>query len=222
LRLFYLLFFLSAALAMHVSQKRTNVSYGNALISDRVQEKAQHVHEESIRRARPIVDCGPPQTGKSLATYGKDFIYKKKVSTINAFNDLKMIQNIARTMTRPFSLPPRAGPVSLNRGNRKRDIERINRENAKILHRLETLKPQISANQHLKDYDRAQRYMVNASYSMRKDVEKKLKYQRSLLSPSLDLISTPPLPPNHPAPPQFILSRPEQEEEDHHHQLQHQ
>jgi hypothetical protein len=205
---------------MHVSQRRTDVQFGNSVISERVTEKTQRVHEEFIRKAKPLVDCGPPQTGTSLATYGKDFVYRKKVTTQNAFNDLKMIQNIARTMTRPFSLPPRPGPTSLNRGTRLRDVARINAENAKILARLETLKPQISAKQQLSDYDRAQRYMVNSSFSMRKDVEKKLKLHRSLYRSSSSLAPVVAAQDELVAPPktQFIHSRPaDDEDEDNQH-----
>ena len=201
---------------MNVAQRRTDVEYGNPVISVRVQQKTQRVHEDFIRQAKPLVDCAAPQTGHSLTAYGKDYVFKKKVTTQNAFNDLKMIQNIARTMTRPFSLPPRPGPSSLNRVNRKRDVARINSENAKILARLETLKPQISAKKQLKDYDRSQRYMVNASFSMRKDVEKKLKLERShshLLRSSQE---APVLAEEKPQPPkqQFVMSRPADDDED--------
>ena len=191
------------------------MAYGNPIISDKVQEKAQRVHAEFLREAKPLVDCGAPQTGSSLSGFGKDFVYKKKVASENAFNDLKMIQNIAHTMTRPFSLPPRSGPVSLNRGIRKQAVDRINAENAKILARLESLKPQISAKQQQAQYDRAQRYMVNASYSMRRDVEKKLKLQRSLANLHPGSLSVQQSAPSVEEPQlRFVKSRPVDEEEE--------
>jgi hypothetical protein len=212
---------------MQVPQRRTDVAYGNPVICERALDKAHRVHEEFVRKAKPIVDCGAPQVGHSLALYGKDYVFKKKITTQNAFNDLKMIQNIARTMTRPFSIPPRPGPASLNRVNRKRDVARINAENAKILARLETLKPQISAKQQLQEYDRSQRYMVNSSFSMRKDIEKKLKLHRSLSQ--LRAAGSSPLPPHSTeapvvasssSPVQFIHSRPADDEDDDRHQEQ--
>ena len=44
----------------------------------------------------------PEGTNKTKKRYGRNYFAKKKQTTEAAFNDLKMIQAIAKTMTRPF------------------------------------------------------------------------------------------------------------------------
>ena len=44
-----------------------------------------------------------------LQLYGRDYFAKKKATTEAAFQDLKMIQSIAKTMTRPYVVPSSKG-----------------------------------------------------------------------------------------------------------------
>jgi hypothetical protein len=100
--------------------------------------------------------------------YGRDYYAKKKATTEAAFSDLKMIQSIAKTMTRPFELAPRQGPVSLNATSRKQELFRITMQNHQLLNSLEALKPVISTRDLLRRSAQNQRYVVNSSHSMRK------------------------------------------------------
>ena len=74
-----------------------------------------------------------------LQLYGRDYYAKKKQTTEAAFQDLKMIQSIAKTMTRPYQVPTGKGPVSLNANYRKKELFRITMDNHRLLERLENL-----------------------------------------------------------------------------------
>merc|ERR1719197_1121398 len=122
-------------------QKRTDVSHANRLIGDYESKRMKMIHREKLSTIRPMVDTKPPPPQPHLTTYGRDYYAKKKATTEAAFSDLKMIQSIARTMTRPFELAPRQGPVSLNATARKQELFRITMSNHKLLNSLEALKP---------------------------------------------------------------------------------
>merc|ERR1719421_1368945 len=117
---------------------------------------------------RPAIDNRPPAPQPHLTMYGRDYYAKKKATTEAAFSDLKMIQSIARTMTRPFELAPRQGPVSLNATARKQELFRITMSNHKLLNSLEALKPITCTKDLLKQYRQNERYTVNCSHTMRK------------------------------------------------------
>jgi len=117
---------------------------------------------------RPAVDNRAPLPQPHLTMYGRDYYAKKKATTEAAFSDLKMIQSIAKTMTRPFELAPRAGPVSLNATARKQELFRITMSNHQLLSSLEQLKPVVSTRDLLRHSEKNMRYVVNSSHSMRK------------------------------------------------------
>jgi len=94
-------------------------------------------------------------------------VSKKRATTEAAFSDLKMIQAIAKTMTREHQLPERKGPVTLNTDNRKNEIYRIMKENHKLLEHIENVEPWIKSADLVKDHRMKQRYVINASHTMR-------------------------------------------------------
>lgn len=117
---------------------------------------------------RPAIDNQPPKPQPHLTMYGRDYYAKKKATTEAAFSDLKMIQTIARTMTRPFELCPRQGPVSLNATARKQELFRITMSNHQLLNSLEQLKPVVTTRDLLKSYHTNERHTVNCSHTTRK------------------------------------------------------
>merc|ERR1719230_1935904 len=82
-----------------------------------------------------------------------------------------MIQSIARTMTRRFPWEERMQEEtkSLNRDWRKRELFRITMENHKLLDRLENLKPYYSTKRLLDDHAKQQKYVVNSSWTARRN-----------------------------------------------------
>jgi len=113
------------------------------------------------------IDTTPPAPQPHLTLYGKDYVAKKRATTEAAFSDLKMIQSIARTMTRKPDIPDRKGPVSLNADARKSEIFRIMKENHRLLDRLETLEPIVSTTDLLRTHKDRKRYTINVSHSKR-------------------------------------------------------
>jgi len=102
-----------------------------------------------------------------LTLYGRDYVSKKRATTEAAFSDLKMIQSIAKTMTRKAQIPERKGPVSLNADSRKTEIFKIMKENHKLLDRLECLEPIVSTAGLLHDFKQKARYRIMVSHSKR-------------------------------------------------------
>merc|ERR1719421_997569 len=147
---------------------RTDTIFGNASCGKREQERNLMAHRERLRNMKSEVDTRPPAPQPHLTLYGRDYQAKKKATTEAAFSDLKMIQSIAKTMTRPFELAPRQGPVSLNATSRKQELFRITMQNHQLLNSLEQLKPMISTRDLLKRSAQNQKYVVNASHSLRK------------------------------------------------------
>merc|ERR1719191_1915679 len=128
-------------------------------------------HRERIRNMKSALDMKCPEDQPHLTTYGRNYFAKKKQTTEAAFNDLKMIQAIARTMTRPFPYEENKEatvPHSLNRDWRKRELFRITMENHKLLDRLENLKPYYSTKRLLQDHAKSQKYVVNSSWTARR------------------------------------------------------
>lgn len=153
---------------MKCAQKRTNVSYGNPIIAEIETAKTFNRHRAQLKSIRPSIDTNAPKPQPHLQLYGRDYFAKKRAVTEAAFQDLKMIQSIARTMTRPYVVASTKGPVSLNCNYRKKELFRITMENHQLLDRLENLQPVISRKKMDDDHRVNQLYMVNASYSARK------------------------------------------------------
>merc|ERR1719161_2471882 len=106
-------------------QKRTDTSPACSLIGRREMERPQHMHREKVKSMKSSIDTRPPAPMPHLTLYGRDYTAKKRATTEAAFSDLKMIQSIARTMTRKQEIDERKGPVSLNADARRHDIHRI-------------------------------------------------------------------------------------------------
>lgn len=113
------------------------------------------------------IDTRPPASMPHLTLYGRDYAAKKRATTEAAFADLKMIQSIARTMTRKPQIPERHGPVSLNAETRKTEIFRIMKENHRLLDKLETLEPVVSTGDLLRQHKERMRYTILVSHSKR-------------------------------------------------------
>jgi len=113
------------------------------------------------------IDTRPPAPQPHLTLYGRDYAAKKRATTEAAFSDLKMIQSIAKTMTRKPYMPQRKGPVSLNADGRKQEIFRIMKENHRLLDRLECLEPVVSTADLVRSHKERQRYTILVSHSKR-------------------------------------------------------
>jgi len=148
-------------------QRRTDTSFGCPLVGRRDLERRQAMHRDKVQRMKPAIDIKPPTSQPHLTLYGRDYVSKKRATTEAAFSDLKMIQSIAKTMTRKPEIPERKGPVSLNADARKSEIFRIMKENHRLLDRLETLEPIVSTADMIKDHKYKQRYTILVSHSKR-------------------------------------------------------
>lgn len=157
---------------MYYKNVRTDVEFGgNAYIQKKERERLMKHHRERIKHMKSALDMKCPEDQPHLTTYGRNYFAKKKQTTEAAFNDLKMIQAIAQTMTRPFPYEEKkeaVAPPSLNRDWRKRELFRITMENHKLLDRLENLKPTASNKKLEADYQKNQKYVVNSSWTARR------------------------------------------------------
>lgn len=148
-------------------QKRTDTTFGCPVIGRRDLEVRQQVHRTKLQSIKSGIDTRAPAPQPHLTLYGRDYVSKKRATTEAAFSDLKMIQAIAKTMTREHHLPERKGPVTLNTENRKHEIYRIMKENHKLLDHIENVEPWIKSSDLVKDHRMKQRYVINASHTMR-------------------------------------------------------
>jgi hypothetical protein len=171
--------------------KRTDVTYGgNSVVQRKEREMNMKFHKEKLKKIKNGLektgtDMTCPEDHPHLTTYGRNYFAKKKQTTEAAFNDLKMIQAIARTMTRPFPYEPKNAPPphSLNRDWRKRELFRITMENHKLLDRLENLKPYYSTKRLLQDHAKSQKYVVNSSWTARRARLYDIQNDAELLGP---------------------------------------
>jgi len=165
-------------------QRRTDVSYGNPVVADKEQNRIHGLHRQRVANVRSGVDNSCPPSHPHLTTFGRDYFWKKKRTVEAAFSDLKMIQSIARTMTRPLDVPSNKGPTSLNANFRKQELFRITMDNHKLLNRLENAASQSTFSTkrleecHLEN----RRHMANASYE---SSARKAGYYDALLRPSM-------------------------------------
>lgn len=156
---------------MNKQNRRTDVEYGgNSVVQRKERERLDKLHKQRLKGIKSAIDMTCPVDQPHLTTYGRNYFAKKKQTTEAAFQDLKMIQSIARTMTRPFPYDPQNAPPphSLNRDLRKRELFRITMENHKLLDRLENLKPYYSTKRLLEDHAKSQKYVVNSSWTARR------------------------------------------------------
>mmetsp|Transcript_23665 Transcript_23665/g.54663 ORF Transcript_23665/g.54663 Transcript_23665/m.54663 type:complete len:609 (-) Transcript_23665:165-1991(-) len=149
-------------------QKRTDTTHGCPLIGKRDEASKQKHFFKRVSAAQATVDTSAPETFPHLTLYGRDYVAKKRAVTEAAFSDLKMIQAITKTMTRTTDMPTRKGPVTLNTDARKQEINRIMKENHRMVQRLESMKPTLSNSELARDERWRQRYVVLCSHSKRK------------------------------------------------------
>lgn len=131
------------------------------------------MHRDKVKSIASNIDTRAPTSQPHLTLYGRDYVAKKRLTVEAAFSDLKMIQHMAKTMTRKTEVPERKGPVSLNADNRRREINRISKENLRLLDRLDTnpvkaSSPSIVTKDLLREHSWRQRYSVNSSHTMRR------------------------------------------------------
>jgi len=163
---------------MHYAQKRTDTTHGCPLIGKRDEAAKQKHFYARVRAAQATVDTSAPETFPHLTLYGRDYVAKKRAVTEAAFSDLKMIQAITKTMTRTADMPTRRGPVTLNTDARKQEINRIMKENHRMVQRLESMKPTLSNAELARDERWRQRYVVLCSHSKRKAGEYNKEIER--------------------------------------------
>ncbi|CAD7964439.1 unnamed protein product [Amoebophrya sp. A25] len=181
------------------ANQRTNVAYGNPIIGDIEQGKALRRHRDQLRKMQCSIDNRPPAPMPHLQLFGRDYFARKRATTEAAFQDLKMIQAIARTMTRPIEAPrglPSGSIKSLNHSARKKELFRITMENHLLLERLERTQP-VMNNQRLDEESAARRlHMINCSYSARRNgwYDDVLRHRTHKAKPPMGARSSPALP----------------------------
>ncbi|CAE7232724.1 Cfap97d1 [Symbiodinium natans] len=125
-------------------------------------ERAHHENPryESLAHVRPTVDCGPPKALARPPRPPASFTARREAQVEAAVNDIKMIENIAREMARPPSLSvlERKGPMSLNTNQRRKELQRIDVENQRLLKRLESQKSAYSRRDHKSSYEQSRRH----------------------------------------------------------------
>lgn len=141
--------------------------YACPVVGRRELNKQQRAHRERLQNMKSALDTRAPAPQPHLTLYGRDYVAKKRATTEAAFSDLKMIQSIARTMTRDHSIPERKGPISLNADGRKQEIYRIMKENHKLLDSIENCEPMLRTQDMVKADRFRKRYTINCSHSMR-------------------------------------------------------
>jgi len=152
-------------------QRRTDTSHGNPIIAQRELAQKQRAHRERLSQVKSTLDTCSPAAHPHLTLYGRDFVAKKKQAAEDSFNDFKMIQSIARTMSRKPVEAERKGPSSLNACTQKREINRIMYENQKILRGIEHAEPSLKVKDVLRAHEQNIRYAINASHTMRRSGE---------------------------------------------------
>jgi len=159
-------------------QRRTDTSFGNPHVARRELSKQQHAHKERLNQVKSTLDTRPPAAQPHLTLCGRDYVAKKKQMTEAAFSDLKMIQSIARTMTRKQDSMERRGPVSLNADFKKQEVYRIMHDNHQLLDSIEQVSPVIRSKDAIRDHRNRQRYVINSSHTMRMSGEYDADIQR--------------------------------------------
>ncbi|CAE8646051.1 unnamed protein product, partial [Polarella glacialis] len=147
---------------------RTDTNFGCPVIGRRDLLNNQKAHRDKLQKMKSTLDTSAPTAQPHLTLYGRDYVAKKRATTEAAFSDLKMIQSIARTMTRKDqSQHERKGPASLNADGRRADIYRIMKENHTLLDNIEGVAPFMRTQDSIREYDFKKRYVINGSHSMR-------------------------------------------------------
>lgn len=150
------------------TNRRTDTTYACPVVGRRELLRRQQMHRDRLQNMKSALDTSAPSAQPHLTLYGRDYVAKKRATTEAAFSDLKMIQSIARTMTRkPGWAEERKGPVSLNADGRKHEIYRIMSENHKLLDHIENVGAFMKTTDAIKDHAYRMRYVINSSHTMR-------------------------------------------------------
>lgn len=140
---------------------------GNGFIPQLDRARATELLRRAVDKAQPQVDNrAPAALSQQLPPIGKQDHARKQAAVQAAVADRMMILNIAREMGRPNSLSTldRKGPASLNLDKRRRELRRVDSENAKMLKRLEQAKPSYKAKEQKKSYDKSRQHAAIASH----------------------------------------------------------
>lgn len=155
-----------------VQNRRTTTTHANRIIGDvtvaRENARLWHAIQNTQSTIRKEIDSSRASQNNPLRSVGMGYFRKKRETAEAAFQDLKMIQAIARTMTRPMVVDEICGPSSINSTRLKKEVNRIAKENRAFVRRLETVLPQVhTAEQMHKEFEDQQRHLINCSYSAR-------------------------------------------------------
>mmetsp|Transcript_45649 Transcript_45649/g.97513 ORF Transcript_45649/g.97513 Transcript_45649/m.97513 type:complete len:411 (+) Transcript_45649:79-1311(+) len=148
-------------------QRRTDTTFACNVVGRREMDLSLKAHRDRITNMKTCLNTTPPTPQPHLTLYGRDYSAKKRATTEAAFSDLKMIQAIAKTMTRKQEIDERKGPVSLNADARRHDIHRIMQENHRMLSAIENVQPTMQVKHMIKKDEHRKRYIINASHTAR-------------------------------------------------------
>lgn len=147
--------------------KRTDTSHGCPAVQRREHKEHLKGYQSRINNVKSSIDTRAPTSQPHLTLYGRDYATKKKATTEAAFADLKMIQAIARTMTRKHAIAERKGPVSLNSDARKQEIYRVMQENHRLLDGIDSVHTTFNTQDMINEHKNRQRYVINSSHTAR-------------------------------------------------------
>lgn len=121
-------------------------------------------YEQRAVHVKATVDAGPPKAASRPRPRAPASRARKEAQAEAAVSDLRMIENIAREMARPPSLSvlERKGPMSLNTNQRRKELQRIDHENQKLLKRLENQKSSYAQRDQKRSYDESRRHAALA------------------------------------------------------------
>jgi hypothetical protein len=137
------------------------------VVGRRELKNQQSMHRQRLQNIKSAIDTRPPASQPHLTLYGRDYVAKKRATTEAAFADLKMIQSIAKTMTREHKIDERKGPTSLNGDGRKKEVMRVMQDNHRLLDAIENCSPMMRTTDLLRSEKMRKRYIINSSHTMR-------------------------------------------------------
>lgn len=147
--------------------RRTDTTFSCPVVGRRELKNNQMMHRQRLQKIKSAIDTRPPAPQPHLTLYGRDYVAKKRATTEAAFADLKMIQSIAKTMTRDHKIDERKGPTSLNGTGRKQEVMRVMTDNHRLLDAIENCSPMMRTSDLLKTDKVRKRYLINSSHTMR-------------------------------------------------------
>lgn len=120
----------------------------------------RHDRYEPRAHVKATIDSGPPKAMLRPPRAPAARVARREAQAEAAVSDIKMIENIAREMARPPSLSvlERKGPMSLNTNQRRKELQRIDHENQKLLKRLENQKSCYAHRDQKRAYEESRRH----------------------------------------------------------------